>query len=136
MKHFYTKEDFSLFINEENTYKYENNMKKKYHKTPSEELSKEQSEYFTQVYTFLEVVKIESTDLYNQTIAFIKYPYQSVVNDFTIVNITKDMSLSSFLAFISRIKYYHHMKCYSKDNNKKICCHFDKFIEKITSALT
>jgi hypothetical protein len=80
-------------------------------------------------------VKHQSIPQYNNILSFVKYPYQTVVNNFSILNIVKEMSLESWLWYMARIKHCHQ-KCLEKGDDKKmICSHIEKFAEKVENIL-
>ena len=86
------------------------------------------------MYGIIQLIKSKSIDAYNQILSFIKYPYQTVVNNFTVLNIVKEMNINTFLIYMARIKYYHR-KCYKKDDHSFVCHHIQTFDEKIENIL-
>lgn len=106
-------------------------MTKKYHKPASILLTKAQAENLASVYGLTQIIKTHSLEDYAKIISFIKYPYQSVVNNFGILNIVKDMGLESWLRYFSMIKYYHHKCIDSSDSHNCICDHVERFANKI-----
>lgn len=81
------------------------------------------------------MIKSHSQENYDKIISFLKYPYHSVVNNFSILNIVKDMSLETWLWHFSLIKYYHQKCVNDNDENKFICGHVEKFVNKIQDTL-
>ena len=121
----FKEEDYGLFLSKKTAYKYELNLAKNYHKRYLPPLNPQELQACSVLYSQLQVVKKEDQSKYSKICCMLRYPYQTLYNDFSILNFVSDMNYATFELYFRKVCWLHR-KCASA---RGVCEHVGSFFE-------
>jgi hypothetical protein len=112
-------------------------MAKSYHKRRTSELSAQELEYCSQVYCNLCSARKIDSGVYNEFCSVLRFPYQTLYNNFEIINFVSEMKFETFEYFYRKIIMIHR-RC-QKCENSGVCGHIESIgngLKELISAST